>query len=180
MRTSALIVISLFAILLIPPLSASDNPVAQAIITTGITKSAQPITDNLSIVDSTIGYVTFYTELVGLNGETVEHQWFYNKQEMSSITMAIGSEQSINWSQSSILPSQLGEWEVKVVDQTGNTLASQRFSVVESRGGVQRAIQQQTVDSCQVKLEDLRKKSEENPDVDYYKFLHDKQASRCK
>lgn len=178
MRMPTLIVISLLAIF--PVGASNNNPVTQAIITTGITKSAQPITDNLSIVDSAIGYVTFYTELNGLNGKTIEHQWFYNQQKISSITMAISSEQSINWSQSSILPSQLGDWEVRVVDQTGNILAARRFSVVESRGGVRRAIQQQSIDSCQVKLEDLRKKAEENPDVDYYKFLHKKQATRCK
>ena len=174
--------ISLVAIFLVPssvPNAADISPVTQAIITTGVTSSAQPQTDNLSIIDSTIGYVTFYTEINGLNGEVVEHQWLYEHQEISSVAMVIESNKSLNWSQSTISPSQVGQWEARVVDQSGNILAIKHFDVIESSRGIQQVMQKQVINSCAVKLAELEEQIAEHPTVDYYRFLYNKQAERC-
>jgi hypothetical protein len=177
MRTLiATILISLIAL----ASSAADSGVAQAVITTGITSSAEPQTANLTVVDHRVGAITFYTEIVGLNGQTVTHRWYYRGKEISTVSLNIASSRAINWSRSSVAPSQLGQWEARVVDQSGRVLAARSFNVVESRQSVATVVQQKRVDSCSIKLAKLAKQMEENPTVDYYKFLYDKQSSRCK
>jgi len=181
MRLPTLVIsIAAIAALLTSSVPAADEAyVAQAVITTGVTASAQPQTDNLTIVDYTIGSVMFYTEINGLSGEVVAHRWFYEDQEVSSITIQLSSNNSLNWSQSSITPSQLGKWEVQLVDSDGDILAVRRFDVVESGRTVNTIVQEQAVDSCSVKLAGLRTQIEEHPGVDYYGFLYEKQAIRC-
>jgi hypothetical protein len=178
MRTIILLIaISLLPILLSS--QAAESGVTQAVITTGVTSGARPETANLSVIDSRVGSVTFYTEIVGLRGQTVTHRWFYNGKELSSVTLNLASAHSINWSRSSIASTQLGKWEARVVDQNGRVLASRSFSVVESGQSVAQIIQEKQVDSCSVKLAELKEKMLANPTVAYYKFLYDKQLKRC-
>ena len=177
MRTILLTAISLS--LFAPTLFAADTGVTQAVITTGVTSGAEPQTSNLTVVDYRVGSITFYTEIVGLRGQTVSHVWTFNGKEMSSVTLSLATARSINWSRSSVAPSQTGQWEAKVVDQNGKTLASRSFDVVETNRSVAAVVQQKQVDSCSVKLDQLSKQMKENPTVDYYKFLYDKQAARC-
>lgn len=177
MRT--IILTAVISLLLALSSSASDSGVSRAVITTGVTSGAQPQTSNLTVVDYRIGTVTFYTEIVGLRGQTITHRWYYKDKEVSSVTLNLASAQSINWSRSSIAPSQLGRWEARVVDQNGRVLASRSFDVVQSNQSVATIIEQKQVDSCSIKLAQLKKKMEENPSVNYYKFLFNKQSSRC-
>ena len=176
MRTILLTVISLLALF---TASAADGPVTQAVITTGVTPGAQPQTSNLTVVDSRVGTITFYTVISGLVGQQVTHRWYYEGSEVSSITLDMASARSINWSRSTIAPSQLGQWEARVVDSNGRVLASRSFSVVESGQSVSEVVQQRQIDVCQVRLADLQRQMEENPTVDYYRFLYDKQLQRC-
>lgn len=178
MRTILLTTV-LSVLTLLASSQAADTGVTQAVITTGITSSAQPETANLTVVDHRVGNITFYTEIVGLRGQTVTHRWFYNGKQLSTVSLNIASARTINWSRSSIAPSQLGQWEAKVVDSRGRTLISRRFSVVESEQGVQRVFQQKQVDSCSVRIGQLAQQMNEHPGVDYYKFLYDKQVQRC-
>ena len=173
-------IISLVAVLLISTVDADTGPVTQAVITTGVTSSARPQTGNLTNIDHRIGSVTFYTEIVGLQGKTVTHRWYYKGKEISSITLRLASARSLNWSRSSINIDQLGRWEARVVDSSGRVLASRRFSVVESGQSVQQIVEQKQVDSCSIKIANLKDKINENPDVKYYQFLYDKQVARCK
>lgn len=172
------IVISLLATVLLTSSLAAVDPVAQAVITTGVTSSARPQTDNLTLVDHAIGSITFYTEINGLSGKVVIHRWLYKNQEVSSITMQLSSNNSLNWSQSSISPSQLGRWEVQLISN-GQVLASRSFDVIEGGRSVAKIVQSQAVDACSVKLAGLRDKIEKNPGVDYYTFLYEKQSRRC-
>jgi hypothetical protein len=177
MRT--IIILAIISLLLLTTSSASDVGVTQAIITTGVTSGAQPQTSNLTVVDYRVGSITFYTEIVGLNGQTISHVWFFKGKQISSVTLVLGSARSINWSRSSVAPSQTGQWEARVVDTGGRVLASRAFDVVQSNRSVATIVQKQQIDSCSVKLAQLGQKMADNPDVDYYKFLYDKQASRC-
>lgn len=175
MRTLLLTAISLFAF----SSFAADTGVTQAVITTGVTSSAEPQTSNLTVVDHRVGSIIFYTEIIGLSGQAVTHRWFYNGSQVSTITLNINSMRTVNWSRSSVAPSQLGNWEARVVDSSGRTLASRSFNVVESGQSVARTVQQQQVNSCDVRLSQLQKQMTENPTVDYYRFLYDRQVQRC-
>jgi len=173
------ILVSILVLAIPSTVPSADVGVTSAIITTGVTSSARPETANLSVVDRSVGTITFYTEIVGFQGQTVSHRWYYRGDEISSITLTISAAKSLNWSRSSIDVDQIGRWEARVVDQSGNILAARVFDVIEGGTGVRQIVQRKQIDSCQVKLADLQEKVNENPDVDYYRFLLDKQAARC-
>ncbi len=180
MKITILLILASVLLLVTPSTSPSaDAGVTSAIITTGITSSARPETSNLSVVDRSVGSITFYTEIVGFQGQTVSHRWYYRGDEIASITLTISAAKSLNWSRSSIDVDQLGRWEARVVDRSGNILASRTFDVVSGGTRIEQIVQRKQIDSCQVKLADLQDKIDENPDVDYYQFLFEKQSKRC-
>lgn len=179
MKTILSIVISILVLIIPSTLPSANVGVTSAIITTGVTSSARPETANLSVVDRSIGTITFYTVIVGFQGQTVSHHWYYRGNEISSITLRISAVRSLNWSRSSIDVNQIGRWEARIIDQNGNILAFRKFDVVESGADMGQIIQRKQIDSCAVKLQDLQDKIDENPDVDYYRFLFKKQSARC-
>lgn len=179
MRAILVTLISLLFITIPSDIHSASNPVTQAVITTGITSDARPETDNLSVVDFGVGKVIFYTEIVGLQGQTVQHQWIYGNEVMASISMKIGSSRSINWSQTSVGSGQTGRWIAKVVDQSGQVLASRDFDVIGAAQGLKQVVQQRSMDLCSERLAELQAKADENPSVDYYKFLYEQQVKRC-
>jgi hypothetical protein len=151
----------------------------QAVITTGITASAQPETDNLSVVDFGVGKVMFFTEIVGLQGQTLAHQWLFEDKVVASIALTMASGRSINWSQTSIDSNQVGSWTAQVVDGKGQVLASRGFEVIGTSQGVQEVVQKRVDDRCSDRVAELEGQVAANPGVEYYKFLFDQQVKRC-
>ncbi|MCF6283060.1 MAG: DUF2914 domain-containing protein [Candidatus Polarisedimenticolaceae bacterium] len=72
----------------------------------------------------------FFTEVAKLEGRIIYHRWQLNGEVMAEIPFEVKS----NWrwrvfSSKKILSSMLGEWQVSVVDDLGNVLHSESFSV---------------------------------------------------
>lgn len=176
-----LIILTAISIVVLGPFAVSggDQPVAQAIITTGVT-NASPETDHLTVIDHGVGSITFYTEIIGLRGQTVSHRWLYNNHEIASISLHIAANRSLNWTQTTIHPDQLGTWTAQLITANGTVLTSQNFEVVQSSRGMQRAVQKTSIVRCSDQLKDLEEKIQQNPNVDYYRFLYQKQSARCK
>lgn len=172
-------IISGLLLLISAPVPGDNSSVSQAIITTGVTSAARPKTDNLTVIDHAIGSVTFYTELVGFKGQLISHKWFYKEKEVASISLSIESDNSLNWTRTSISIDQIGHWEARVVNQQGDVLAMRHFDVIESARSVQQIINEKQIDTCDVKLADLKEKISANPNIKYYQFLYKKQAARC-
>lgn len=77
-----------------------------------------------------VGTLYCWSKITGAKGEAaVKHVWSHEGKEMLSVDLPV---KSISWrtlSHKSILPSWTGNWEVKVVDAGGATLASVAFTV---------------------------------------------------
>ena len=174
---------SALALLLLLPLTmlvgADSGPVQQAVITTAIDSKAQPVS-NLSSVDSTVGNVVFFTEVVGLAGQTITHRWIFNGNEIATINIRIRGNSSKNWSSTTLASHQTGTWEAQVVDSSGTVLVSRTFEVTAPRQrSVQKRLQERLSNDCQSRIADLESQLEENPESTYLQFLLKQQQSRC-
>lgn len=102
----------------------SPSPVARAQFTHGIVER-EP-TDRIDSVFYASGEDTdrlyYFTELIGLSGETITHRWEYEGQVIATVDFEIGGNRWRVYSIKTLLPSMLGEWRVVVVDAEGNAL----------------------------------------------------------
>ena len=67
----------------------------------------------------------FFTELVGLEGQTVRHRWEYAGHIMAEIPFTVGAQRWRIYSSKRFLPGQMGPWTVSVVDESGRVLRSE-------------------------------------------------------
>ncbi|HBF09472.1 MAG: hypothetical protein CMD81_04190 [Gammaproteobacteria bacterium] len=73
----------------------------------------------------------FFTQLTGLNGQTVSHNWYYDDVLAASVKIKVGSDSWRASSNKRVDLGTLGQWKVEVVDAQGQVLARQSFNVVE-------------------------------------------------
>lgn len=71
--------------------------------------------------------VYYFTELKGLNGETVFHRWEHDGRTVASLRFNVGSDRWRAYSSKTIPAKQRGEWRVVVANAQGNILASAQF-----------------------------------------------------
>lgn len=77
-----------------------------------------------------IEQVCLWTKFVGAaDSTTVSHVWLYNGNEMASVDLPVKSSSWRTWSSKKMLPTWVGNWEVKVLDSDGNILKSVTFTI---------------------------------------------------
>lgn len=107
-----------------PPASApASNNVARALFTTGVAEH-EPA-DQITSLKNDVQQVYFYTELKGLEGQSVAHKWEHGGEVKAAVTFDVKSPRWRVWSSKQLDPSWTGEWTVSVVDASGNTLAQE-------------------------------------------------------
>lgn len=74
--------------------------------------------------------LSFFSELRNMQGQTVRHQWYYQGQQLASIELAVSSPRFRTYSTKNIMPEQLGDWRVEVIDADGNLLAQKEFRIL--------------------------------------------------
>lgn len=116
----------------LPPVKLSHH-VSQLQLTAQLVKK-QP-TDNLgnrvNLNGRSLVKVYLYSQLDGLKGQRVYHEWFHAGKRMARIEIR-PYLQSMNASSSKYLtPAMTGRWTVKVVDHEGHLLAERHFRVVD-------------------------------------------------
>ncbi|MFQ5511803.1 MAG: DUF2914 domain-containing protein [Candidatus Krumholzibacteriia bacterium] len=111
-----------------PPVSAQSggasqaqaDHVARAIFTSGVV-DREPVDDLDSLAtDST--RVFFFTEIVGMEGNTVTHRWLLEGENKAEVPFAIGGPRWRVYSSKNFVPEWTGSWTVEVVDTAGNIL----------------------------------------------------------
>ena len=71
-----------------------------------------------------------FTELRGLNGRTVVHQWDWNGRSVQRKELPVGSPAWRTYSGTKITGDMPGQWRVAVIDaKTGLLIAETRFQV---------------------------------------------------
>jgi len=123
--------ITTFGMLLLAPAFAQDaappgsppasEKVVRAVFTTSVA-NREPA-DQITSLKNDVQQVYFYTELTGLEGQSVAHKWEHAGEVKAAVTFDVNAPRWRVWSSKQLDPSWTGEWTVSVVDASGTTLA---------------------------------------------------------
>ncbi|MGH7530889.1 MAG: DUF2914 domain-containing protein [Gemmatimonadales bacterium] len=78
---------------------------------------------------STVGEIVLWTRVMGGEGQTVNHVWFYGDTEVGNVPLTIGGSSWRTWSRKTVPVEATGAWHVEVRDAAGNVLERIDFSV---------------------------------------------------
>lgn len=124
------IVTSVFAaVILLTGLSVqAESGVARAIFTTEV-QDREPV-DQIGQLTNDNSLIYFFTEIRGLEGQTVTHRWEQGGEVRAEVNFNVGGNRWRVWSSKNLQPGWLGEWKVSVVDAGGNVLSQESFAYV--------------------------------------------------
>lgn len=106
--------------------SAADLQVAAGQITTAIEKQ-MPV-DRIESYPADYGKLYCFTRVVGADQNTkVTHVWYYQENEMARVDLAVKSADWRTYSSKRFLPQWVGQWHVRVLDESGQEIASIPF-----------------------------------------------------
>ena len=109
-----------------PPTSAEVLPVVVAQFTTAI-EDREPI-DQVTFVQTDIKKIYFFTDLRGLEGQTVLHRWIFADKAVAEVPFEVRGPRWRVWSSKELLPEWLGDWTVEIVNGDGEVMAAETFS----------------------------------------------------
>ena len=107
---------------------APDMPrahIARAMVTSGVV-DREPVDQIHSLMNDN-SMVFFFTELMGMQGQTVTHRWAFNGQVMGEVPFEVGGPRWRVWSTKNLESIWVGTWTVSVVDENGEVLQTQDF-----------------------------------------------------
>lgn len=77
-----------------------------------------------------VGKVYLWCQITGAAGETtIKHVWYHQGKEMATVELPVRGASWRTYSSKTIPENWTGDWEVKVMDAEGNTLATIPFTV---------------------------------------------------
>ena len=113
-----------------PAVPQSGLAVAEIIFASGIDRANLAVIDPASEFDADVQQVVCYTRITGAQESTVvTHAWYYEGKTKAKVELAVGSASWRTYSTKQIQPTWTGQWEVKVLDESGAVLASASFTV---------------------------------------------------
>jgi hypothetical protein len=105
---------------------AQEAPRVLAQFTTGV-ENREPI-DQVTFVENDARKVFFFTELHGLNGQTIRHRWLYDGKIMAEVTFEVRGPRWRVWSSKDLVPDWIGDWTVEIVTGNGEVIAAESFT----------------------------------------------------
>lgn len=128
------IIIKIFILLISIPVSAqelqSNDTVQRAVFTTAINER-EPV-NIVGQLGNDVRRVYFFTEIVGMAGQTITHRWEHENEIRAEIRLRIDGDRWRVWSSKKFLPQWLGKWTVTVIDNGGNILATESMAYIPS------------------------------------------------
>lgn len=115
------------------PADAAAGRVARAAVTTAVL-NREPV-DSVDRVSDEVAQLSYFTELIDLQGQTVTHVWERQGEEMARVSFEIGGPRWRVHSTKRLRPDWIGAWKVSVVDGAGNELRSDHFYFAEAEAG---------------------------------------------
>ncbi len=106
--------------------NALAGTVSRALFTIGI-DNREPVIMVASISADSYNSISFFTELNGMSGETVTHQWTFDDQVMFEKSFEVGGDRWRVWTSKTLLPDWTGTWTVKVLNEDGSILERKTF-----------------------------------------------------
>ncbi len=118
--------ILLFPVALALGSSSFAGEVSRALFTTDI-DNREPVIMVDSIDSGSYTSITFFTELTGMNGQIITHQWTFNDKVMFEKNFEVKAERWRVWTSKTLIPSWTGSWTVHVLDDDRAVLSSKSF-----------------------------------------------------
>lgn len=116
----------LFIITLSIGSSALAGSVSRASFTIGV-EDREPVLSVDSISAESYDSITFFTELMGLEGHTITHQWMFGGKVMFEKTFEVNGARWRVWTSKTLLPSWTGTWTANVLDDDRSVLETKTF-----------------------------------------------------
>lgn len=109
------------------PLFSSDTGVLRLALLTNETPSAKArsLADQIDAALTT--QLALYSEIKGLNGQNIEHLWYYEGKLMTRIKLPVKLDYWRTYSRKEFDAGQKGEWRVEILDPQQNLLFSHHF-----------------------------------------------------
>lgn len=106
--------------------NAFAGTVSRALFTIGI-DNREPVIMVDSISADSYNSISFFTELNGMSGETVTHQWMFDDKVMFEKSFEVSADRWRVWTSKTLLPDWTGTWTVKVLNEDGSLLERKTF-----------------------------------------------------
>lgn len=109
-----------------------NNALTRAVLTLKI-KDKEPrgsIPYELALPEEGIVKVILFTEMKGLRGKKLYHEWYRNGVRQARVRIPVNVENQQSHSSKYINAQMLGDWQVKVVDEKQSAYALAEFKVV--------------------------------------------------
>ncbi|MDH5483670.1 MAG: DUF2914 domain-containing protein [Gammaproteobacteria bacterium] len=108
--------------------SLAADGIARANFTTAI-ENREPVDEVTELANDTTK-IYYFTEIQGLEGQTITHRWEQNGEVQANVSFTVGGNRWRIWSSKNLQPEWTGEWQVMVVDEAGNVLSQNSFNYV--------------------------------------------------
>jgi len=109
------------------PLFSADTGVLRLALLTNETPSAKARSLGEQIDAAAIPQLALYSEVKGLNGQNIEHRWYYEGKLMTRIKLPVKLDYWRTYSRKEFDAGQKGEWRVEILDPQQNLLFSHHF-----------------------------------------------------
>jgi len=106
--------------------NAFAGTVSRALFTIGI-DNREPVIMVDSISPDSYTSISFFTELNGMSGKTVTHQWVYDDRIMFEKSFEVNGDRWRIWTSKTLIPDWAGTWTVKVLNEDGSVLEQKTF-----------------------------------------------------
>jgi Protein of unknown function (DUF2914) len=90
-------------------------------------------TDSLTVISPTTGRVFFFTELLGMEGDTITHRWSRDNARVAEVRISVTGDRYRCHSSRSVAGKH-GQWNVQVLDDDGVMIAERSFRVGSANG----------------------------------------------
>ena len=106
--------------------NAFAGTVSRALFTIGI-DNREPVIMVDSISSDSYTSISFFTELNGMSGKTVTHQWVFDDRVMFEKSFEVNGDRWRIWTSKTLIPDWTGTWTVKVLNEDGSVLERKTF-----------------------------------------------------
>jgi hypothetical protein len=97
---------------------------------TGVDKGTRTLEGQGVEFPATIGNVYCFTNISGADAPTsLTHAWYYKGKTKARVDLPVGAATWRTWSSKRIMAHWVGTWEVKVLDDAGQVLATGNFEI---------------------------------------------------
>ncbi len=108
------------------PVARQAGKLARAVFTTDI-RDREPV-DEIQSIGRNIAKVFFYTELQGMEGETVTHRWSYQGEVKAEITFYVRAWRWRVYSSKNLVREWIGDWTVDIIGGDGNIIETRTLT----------------------------------------------------